>query len=219
MQTSSEENYLKTIYKLSKEDGEKVNTNAIAKHLKTRASSVTDMIKKLHQKKLINYQKYKGVVLTKNGEKISLNIIRKHRLWEVFLVEHLNFSWDEVHEIAEQIEHVGSERLINELDKFLGFPKNDPHGAPIPDKNGKIKKHKKFMLSDAKKKQKVEITGVKNPSLDLLKCLEKMKIKIGSILTIKELLTFDSSLLVESNKLLLSVSEKVADNLFIKIKK
>jgi len=217
MHTSSEENYLKAIYYLSKKSEFAVSTNAVADHLKTKASSVTDMMKKLHQKKLINYKKYKGVLLTKKGEKISLNIIRKHRLWEVFLVECLNFKWDEVHDIAEQIEHINSEQLINSLDKFLGFPKYDPHGDPIPDKNGKINHHEQFMLSDTKKDQKVEIVGLLDSSSSLLQYLEKSNIKIGSKVKIKERLGFDNSLIVELKEKDLNISERVTNNLFVKL--
>ena len=217
MNTSSEENYLKAIYSLSKNSGLTVNTNAVAKHLKTKASSVTDMIKKLHQKNLLNYKKYKGFLLTRKGEKISLNTIRKHRLWEVFLVDHLNFKWDEVHDIAEQIEHINSEQLINSLDKFLGFPKYDPHGDPIPDKNGKISHHEKFMLSDTKKDQKVEIVGLLDSSSSFLQYLEKSSIKIGSKIKIKERLDFDSSLIVKLKGKNINVSEKVTNNLFVKL--
>jgi len=138
MFSQSEENYIKTIYHISTTSNKGISTNAIAKKLNTKASSVTDMIKKLSEKKVVVYKKYQGVNLTESGKKTAINIIRKHRLWEVFLVEKLNFSWDEVHEVAEQLEHIKSPKLIDELDAFLDFPKSDPHGTPIPDKNGNI---------------------------------------------------------------------------------
>ena len=137
MLTLSEENYLKAIYHLELNSVKEISTNAIAEKMETKASSVTDMIKKLSEKKLIIYKKYQGVKITDFGKKTAANIVRNHRLWEFFLVDKLNFSWDEVHEVAEQLEHIKSPKLIDELDAFLGFPKQDPHGDPIPDKNGK----------------------------------------------------------------------------------
>src|SRR5690606_27239517 len=137
MYTVSEENYLKSIFHVSGKDNKRVSTNDVADSLTTKASSVTDMIQKLSDKKLIKYEKYKGVLLTPKGRKIAASIVRRHRLWEVFLVDKLNFSWDEIHEIAEELEHVGSEKLIDKLEAFLGYPKKDPHGDPIPDKDGK----------------------------------------------------------------------------------
>src|SRR6201990_2370199 len=135
MNTLAEENYLKSIYHLSL-DAVNVSTNQLAAFLNTKASSVTDMLKKLSDKGLINYTPYQGVTLTAAGEKIAVNIIRKHRLWEYFLVEKLGFKWDEVHEMAEEMEHISSNELIDRLDKFMGFPKYDPHGDPIPDCDG-----------------------------------------------------------------------------------
>src|SRR3954464_4250115 len=140
MNTLAEENYLKSIYHLSL-NADNVSTNQIAASLNTRAASVSDMLKKLADKKLINYAKYQGVNLTAAGEKIAVNIIRKHRLWEYFLVEKLNFKWDEVHDMAEEMEHISSTELIDRLDKFMDYPKRDPHGDPIPDSNGNFKKH------------------------------------------------------------------------------
>src|SRR6201991_95913 len=140
MNTLAEENYLKSIYHLSMGD-ENVSTNQIAAALNTKASSVTDMLKKLADKALINYTRYQGVSLTPSGEKIAVNIIRKHRLWEYFLVEKLDFKWDQVHDMAEELEHISSTELIDRLDKFMGYPKHDPHGDPIPDRDGKFKMH------------------------------------------------------------------------------
>ncbi|WP_243389180.1 metal-dependent transcriptional regulator, partial [Flavobacterium psychrophilum] len=136
--TFSEENYLKTIYHLTTISDSEVSTNAIAEKMETKASSVTDMLKKLSEKDLINYKKYQGVSLTETGSLSAKMIVRKHRLWEVFLVEKLDFPWDEVHDIAEQLEHIKSEKLINKLDDFLGNPTEDPHGDPIPNANGQI---------------------------------------------------------------------------------
>ena len=136
--TTSEENYLKVIYHLSNLSPKGVNTNAIAGMLDTKASSVTDMLKKLSDKELVDYQKYQGVFLTDKGKLNAKMIVRNHRLWEVFLVEKLGFAWDEVHEVAEELEHIRSEKLINQLDKFLNFPSFDPHGDPIPNAKGEI---------------------------------------------------------------------------------
>ena len=147
MFTLSEENYLKAIYHLEAFSGKGISTNAIAEKVDAKASSVTDMVKKLADKEVLFYKKYRGVTLSDLGNKIAISVIRKHRLWELFLVEKLNFSWDEVHDVAEQLEHIKSPKLINELDAFLGFPKKDPHGDPIPDKEGKFQKIEKQLPS------------------------------------------------------------------------
>ena len=147
MNSFTEENYLKEIFKLMEQQGTDVSTNSIAEKLGTKAASVSDMLKKLSDKKLINYQKYQGVSLSPKGKKVALGIIRNHRLWEVFLVEKLNFKWDEVHEMAEELEHINSKEMVQRLDKYLGFPKFDPHGDPIPDGNGKIGTQKSRILS------------------------------------------------------------------------
>ena len=148
MLTHSEENYLKAIYHLSLIEDNGVSTNAIAQKMNTKASSVTDMIKKLSEKGFMNYQKYQGVSLTKEGKMTAKMVIRKHRLWEVFLVEKLDFSWDEVHIVAEELEHIKSEKLINKLDAFLGFPKEDPHGDPIPNAKGEVFILEKLLLNE-----------------------------------------------------------------------
>ena len=147
MFTLSEENYLKAIYHLELVSDKGISTNAIAEQLETKASSVSDMVKKLSDKNVLVYKKYKGVKLTDLGKHTAANIVRKHRLWEVFLVEKLNFSWDEVHDVAEQLEHIKSPKLINQIDALLGFPTHDPHGDPIPDKDGNIKIIEKSLLS------------------------------------------------------------------------
>ncbi|MDZ7612318.1 MAG: metal-dependent transcriptional regulator [Flavobacteriaceae bacterium] len=136
MFSPSEENYLKAIYALQCDQGSPISTNLISEKICTKASSVTDMLKKLSAKNLVDYQKYQGVFLTDQGMKHALKVLRKHRLWEFFLVEKLNYKWEEVHVIAEQLEHINSESLVDNLDAFLGYPKFDPHGDPIPDKNG-----------------------------------------------------------------------------------
>src|SRR6478609_2981477 len=166
--TFSEENYLKSIYHLTSSHDSEVSTNAIAEMMETKASSVTDMLKKLAEKDLVNYKKYQGVSLTEKGSLSAKMIVRKHRLWEVFLVEKLDFSWDEVHDVAEQLEHIKSEKLINKLDEFLDFPTEDPHGDPIPDAQGRIKKVEKHLLSELDESQKGICVGVKDTSAEFL---------------------------------------------------
>ena len=213
--TISEENYLKVIYHLSLVSPKGVNTNAIAGMLETKASSVSDMLKKLSAKEMVSYQKYQGVLLTDKGIRIAKMIVRKHRLWEVFLVEKLHFSWDEVHEIAEELEHIKSEKLINKLDAFLDFPAFDPHGDPIPDVNGDVKKVNKLLLSDSKLNKEYRCIGVKDSSSDFLKYLDKQKIALGSTFLVKEKEVFDDTLLVEVNAKEISISHKIANNLYV----
>lgn len=214
--TYSEENYLKAIYHLSLFQKKGVNTNAIAKMIDTKASSVTDMIKKLAEKNLVEYQKYQGVSLTTEGLLEAKMIVRKHRLWEVFLVEKLDFSWDEVHDVAEELEHINSEKLINKLDAFLGFPTEDPHGDPIPNAKGEIKKLDKKLLSDLKLNQKSVCVGVKDSSSSFLKYLDKQQIALGSIIEIIEKESFDASLIVLVNGTEMNISNKIASNLYVK---
>jgi DtxR family Mn-dependent transcriptional regulator len=215
--TTSEENYIKVIYHLSLVSPKGVNTNAIAGMLVTKASSVTDMLKKLADKDLVSYQKYQGVTLTESGLLSAKMIVRKHRLWEVFLVEKLNFSWDEVHEIAEELEHIQSEKLINKLDEFLDFPTFDPHGDPIPDKNGSVKKMDKLLLSEAKIGQDYQCVGVKDTSVSFLQFLDKQKISLGSKIKIISKEDFDASQTIQLNTRTLVISNKIAENIFIKI--
>jgi DtxR family Mn-dependent transcriptional regulator len=214
--TRSEENYLKAIYHLSNHGSISVSTNAIADKMDTKASSVTDMIKKLADKNLVNYIKYQGVNLTEQGRLTAIKVIRKHRLWEVFLVNNLNFSWDEVHDVAEQLEHIRSEKLINELDAFLDFPSYDPHGDPIPDKYGNINKLNTVTLSTLKENQQSELISVKDSSDDFLKYLNKRNIKIGDIIKVLNIEPYDKSIKIEINSQELIVSDSVAENLYLK---
>ncbi len=213
--TISEENYLKVIYHLSHVSPKGMNTNAIAGMLETKASSVTDMVKKLAEKELVTYIKYQGVSLTEKGLYAAKMIVRKHRLWEVFLVEKLNFSWDEVHEIAEELEHIKSEKLINSLDKFLGFPDVDPHGDPIPNADGEIKKLQKKLLSDAVVNTVVQCVGVKDTSADFLQFLDKKGISLGTEIKILEIETFAETFKVEVQSEIVTLSHKIAQNLYI----
>lgn len=215
MFSQSEENYIKAIYHLSLISEKGISTNAIAEQLETKASSVTDMIKKLSDKKLLVYKKYQGVTLTHLGRKTATDIIRKHRLWEVFLVEKLNFTWDEVHEVAEELEHINSSKLIDELDAFLGFPKQDPHGDPIPDKNGNIPKIRKRILATLEKNEKGVCVGVKDTSSEFLQFLDKKGIKLGLKIKVLEKEPFDDSLQIKIDDTIMSISNKVASNIYI----
>lgn len=215
MFTSSEENYLKAIYHLSLISEKGISTNAIAKKLDTKASSVTDMIKKLADKNVLVYKKYQGVKLTSEGKKTAANIIRKHRLWEVFLVEKLNFSWDEVHDVAEQLEHIKSAKLIDEIDALLGFPKYDPHGDPIPDKEGNLDQIEKNLLSILKIGEKGICVGVHDSSSTFLQFLDKQNIALGKELEVIEKEEFDESMTIKINQNEITISNKIANNLYI----
>nr|WP_315142937.1 metal-dependent transcriptional regulator [uncultured Flavobacterium sp.] len=214
--THSEENYLKAIYHLTVQLEAEVPTNAIAEMMETKASSVTDMLKKLADKALINYIKYQGVSLTEKGTHAAKMIVRKHRLWEVFLVEKLAFTWDEVHDIAEQLEHIKSEKLINKLDDFLGNPTEDPHGDPIPDAQGKITKTEKLLLSELVESETAICVGVKDSSADFLQYLNKQKIALGAVIKVLGRENFDASLHLIINDTPLTVSSKIAGNLYVK---
>lgn len=215
MFTLSEENYLKTIYHLSLISKKGISTNAIAKKIDTKASSVTDMIKKLAEKNVIVYKKYQGVSLTEEGRKVAALIVRKHRLWEVFLVEKLNFNWDEVHDVAEQLEHIKSPKLINEIDALLGFPKYDPHGDPIPDTNGNLHQMKKTLLSTLKINDSGICVGVKDSSTSFLQFLDKQQIALGQEVLVIEKEDFDDSMTIKVNNKKMSISNKIANNLYI----
>lgn len=215
--TRSEENYLKTIFHLGGREAKSVSTNAIAEQMETKPSSVTDMAKKLAEKKLINYIKYQGVSLTDYGVKTALSIIRKHRLWEVFLVEKLDFSWDEVHDVAEQLEHIKSEQLIDKLDKLLDFPRFDPHGDPIPTKDGEFKERVKKLLSEAPLNSTGICVGVKDSSAPFLKFLDKNNIALGQTIRILEKEEFDGSYIIEIDKKKMHISNQIASNLYLKM--
>jgi DtxR family Mn-dependent transcriptional regulator len=212
----SEENYIKAIYHLQQTDGN-VTTNELAAELQTKPASVTDMLKKLKAKKLLNYEKYQGFRLSGDGKKIALNIVRKHRLWEFFLVEHLQFGWDEVHEVAEELEHITSKKLIDKLDAFLGFPKFDPHGDPIPDSNGKMAAQVQINLIDLTINQLAEVTAVGSQSTDLLELLKHKNLGIGTKLEVKRKFGFDHSIEVKiKNQQPFTISQQLAQALFVK---
>lgn len=215
--TLSEEDYIKAIYHLSEADGSSVSTNAIAEKMKTKPSSVTDMIKKLSEKSFVNYRKYKGATLTDSGRKVALTLIRKHRLWEVFLVNTLDFSWDEVHVVAEQLEHIKSEALIDKLDKHLGYPKVDPHGDPIPTKEGVFKKSVKKLIIDLPVSSTGVCVGVKDSSAAFLKFLDKNNIALGDTFTILDKEEFDGSVNISTRFGEIRISKQIASNLFLDI--
>lgn len=214
--TLTEENYLKAIYHIAQKTKTEVSTNAISEKINAKASSVTDMLKKLADKNLISYIKYKGVTLTEAGRLKAVDIVRKHRLWEVFLVEKLNFSWDEVHEVAEQLEHIKSPKLINELDAFLGFPSHDPHGDPIPDKKGQIKALDKILLSNAEIGNPYVCVGVLDSNREFLKYLDKHQIGIGTEFLILEIEDFDQSIHIKANNKAMIMSKAITTNIYVK---
>jgi len=214
--TLTEENYIKAIFNLSGRNKMLVNTNAISANLKTSAASVTDMLRKLADKKLTQYEKYKGVKLSKKGEKMAIQLIRKHRLWEVFLVDKMNFAWDEVHVVADQLEHIRSQKLVERLDSYLGLPKFDPHGDPIPDQDGRIVYHSQKVLFDLKKGESGVVIGVNDSSADFLKYLDTLNISLGSKISVVERIDYDGSITIKLNsRKSLSLSKMVTKNLYI----
>ncbi|MGQ0739463.1 MAG: metal-dependent transcriptional regulator [Bacteroidota bacterium] len=213
--STSEENYIKAIYRLQRVDGT-VTTNELAHELKTKPASVTDMMKKLKTKKLLHYQPYQGFRLTQEGGKVALDIIRRHRLWEYFLAEKLNFTWDEVHEVAEDLEHVSSKKLVDKLDEFLGFPRVDPHGDPIPDANGRIEISKKIPLTELPLNAAATVSNVKDQSNSILELLEHKKITIGTRLEVKKKFEFDESLEIRIGRQpAFTISKQLAENIFV----
>lgn len=215
MTTLSEENYLKAIYHLQKQSTDAVSTNAIAEQIDTKASSVTDMVKKLAEKELANYIKYQGVSLTEEGRLTARTVIRKHRLWETFLVNKLNFSWHEVHDIAEQLEHIKSEKLIDKLDDFLDNPTHDPHGDPIPDKQGNYTRIDSKSILDIKPGNQGVLTSVKDSSKAFLKYLNKNKLALGDTIKVVDFEPFDGSFTIETKTKTMTISKNVAENLYL----
>jgi len=213
--STSEENYLKTIFHLqTKEDN--VSTNELAEKLQAKPASITDMMKKLKTRKLVNYQPYQGFRLTPEGKKVALSIIRRHRLWEYFLAEKLKFNWDEVHEIAEQMEHVSSKKLIDKLDEYLGYPKFDPHGDPIPDTNGKMETGKQVNLSELPVDKPAKVCFIANQTELLMEHLDQKKINIGASIVVQRKFSYDDSLEIKLDNKLLTISGQLAKNIFVK---
>lgn len=212
--TIAEENYLKAIYHLSDGGTKSVSTNDVAAEIKTKAASVSDMLRKLGEKEVIEYRKYYGVNITEEGKKRALQTIRKHRLWEVFLVDKLQFAWDEVHEVAEELEHIQSPLLIQRLDAYLNYPKFDPHGDPIPDEYGDVKARPRVALIEMEIDQSGQIVAVKDSSAAFLKYLDKVGAYIGARIKILDKVEFDGSMeiLVDQKKTLF-MSKDVAANI------
>ena len=215
MLSLTEENYLKAIYHLSDGGSKSVLTNELAEAMNTKAASATDMIKKLAAKEFISYEKYYGVNVTSKGKSEALMVIRKHRLWETFLVEKLGFTWDEVHEVAEQLEHINSHRLIEKLDEFLGYPKVDPHGDPIPDSKGKIKLQPQITLDQLKAGYHGKIAAVKDSDSNLLKYLDKIGAKPGTKIKILGKEDYDESMAVLINDHRVFISKEVSQNILV----
>lgn len=215
--TIAEENYIKAIFHLQQAEGN-VSTNELAASLHTKPASVTDMLKKLTTKSLLEYEPYQGVRLSKEGKKQALSIVRKHRLWEFFLVDKLQFGWDEVHEVAEELEHISSKKLVDKLDTFLGYPKFDPHGDPIPDSNGVMASIRQFNLIDVKPKTLVEVCSVGSQSAELLELLRHKNIGIGTELQVLRKFEFDHSVEISiKSKPTITLSQQLAQALFVKL--
>lgn len=217
MLTHTEENYLKTIFKITERDRKTASTNDIALILKTSAASVTDMLKKLSNKSLVSYEKYKGVSLSSEGNKCATDLVRKHRLWEVFLVDKLGFSWEEVHDIAEQMEHIKSKELIDRLDQYLGKPKFDPHGDPIPNAEGKFTIRNQYILDVLDPGETGVLVGVRNNSQEFLEYLNDLNISLGTEFKVLQKIKFDRSVkLLTSNNDTLVFPKRVSSQLFVK---
>jgi DtxR family transcriptional regulator, Mn-dependent transcriptional regulator len=217
MLSNTEENYLKAVFKIAEREGTAVSTNAVAAAIKTTPASVTDMLKRLSEKQLLVYEKYRGVQLTAEGERLSTALIRKHRLWEVFLTEKLGYSWDEVHEIAEQLEHVQSDDLVSRLDEFLGYPKYDPHGDPIPDAEGRWTFRQQILLSALNEGQKGIVTGVDDHTPAFLQHLQQIGLILGARVQLVERVAYDQSLkIIVNDTPEMMISEKVSRHLFVK---
>jgi len=218
MISHAEENYLKAIFKISEKEAKAASTNAIASEMQTTAASVTDMLKRLAEKNLIVYEKYRGVELSKEGNQVATALIRKHRLWEVFLVEKLGFAWDEVHDMAEQLEHVQGNDLVGRLDTFLGHPKFDPHGDPIPDAEGRWAFRPQSLLSTLKPGDRGVVTGVEDHTPTFLQYLDQLGLTLGAGLELLERFPYDQSVRIRTEDgRELTLSEKVGQNLYVKV--
>lgn len=219
MLSLTEENYLKALFHLT-EPGEEADTgagtNELASQLDVKPATANNMVKKLKEKALIHYEKYGKITLTEAGRKVALTVLRKHRLWETFLYRKLDFSWDEVHEVAEQLEHIRSEKLIEKLEIFLDFPEYDPHGDPIPNAAGELPELTSILLADLTPGQHCRVSAVKDTSKIFLQYLEQLAIGIDTRIGLKERIDFDGSLVLEVNDRELTVSQKLANNLLVR---
>jgi DtxR family Mn-dependent transcriptional regulator len=215
--TFTEENYIKSIYSLQERNASgEVSVNEIAERMQTKPATVTDMLRKLSEKELIHYEKYKKVKLSDLGMEHALQIVRKHRLWETFLYHTLHFSWDEVHEVAEQLEHIHSQKLITRLDEFLGFPKYDPHGDPIPTASGDMPATKAVLLSEVTiPASECRIVAVKDSSSAFLQQLKRFGLEINVQIRIEERMPYDNSLLIATKGEPFLISEKIAENILV----
>lgn len=214
--SASKENHLKAIFHLQHEQGI-VTTNALAGALQTRPASVTDMLKKLKEQKLLIYERYKGFRLNNEGKKAAIQVIRKHRLWEYFLVKKLQFGWDEVHEIAEELEHISSKKLVDRLDAFLGFPDTDPHGDPIPDSQGRFLQRRQISLSELPLNKVVQVSAIASQTTEMLELLQHKNIRLGTRLEVRKKFPFDNSLEVKiRNRPPVTLSAQVAKNVLVK---
>ncbi|MEP7164167.1 MAG: metal-dependent transcriptional regulator [Ferruginibacter sp.] len=217
MLSYTEENYLKGLLQLTQERGNKTDagTNELAAHLKVKPATANDMLKKLKEKKLIEYEKYGKSSLTKEGRKKAIEVVRKHRLWETFLFEKLAFSWDEVHEVAEQLEHIQSPKLVDKLDEFLNFPAFDPHGDAIPNKKGEMKQLSKRTLDEEEAGQLCTMIGVKDNSAAFLKYVDQVGLGIKKKIKIIAKQPYDELIEIEVEGRRSSVSPKFASNIVI----
>ncbi len=216
--SQAEENYLKAIFKIAEKESKAASTNAIAAEMQTSAASVTDMLKRLAEKSLIDYEKYRGVQLTETGSEVATALIRKHRLWEVFLVDKLRFAWDEVHDMAEQLEHIQGKQLIDRLDAYLGHPKFDPHGDPIPDAEGRWAFRAQALLSTLQPGHQGVVSGVEDHSPAFLQYLDRLGLALGAQLELLERYPYDYSVRIRTQDgREITLSEKVSQNLYVKV--
>lgn len=217
MNSQAEENYLKAVFSIAEKEGKAATTNAVASAMQTTPASATDMLKRLAEKGLLSYEKYRGVLLTKEGNRVATALIRKHRLWEVFLVEKLGFAWDEVHDLAEQLEHVQGEELVERLDRFLGCPRFDPHGDPIPDAEGRWTPRPQALLATLNPGEHGIVTGVEDHSPTFLQYLDQLGLTLGAEVELLERIAYDHSVRVRIHRgAELILSDKVTQNLYVK---
>lgn len=217
MLSFTEENYLKALLQLTLETGSKedLGTNELASHLKVKPATANDMLKKLKEKKYIHYKKYGKSSLTNEGKKLAVEIVRKHRLWETFLYEKLDFTWDEVHEVAEQLEHIKSPKLIDKLDKFLNYPAYDPHGDAIPTAKGEMKMPVKKTLAEEEIGHSCTMVGVKDNSATFLQYVDKVGLIMNNKIKVLSKQLYDDLMEIEVNGKRSSVSPKFAENIVI----
>lgn len=216
--TKNEEDYLKALFHLLAEgDDKKVGTNQLAEHMGVTPASVSGMLKKMKGKALVDYEKYGKLELSSQGKLLAMELIRKHRLWETFLYKHMNFTWDEVHVVAEQLEHIKSPKLISELDKFLGYPKRDPHGAVIPTENGEYPTSPKITLAELQKGNRCRLVSVKDSSVAFLQYVTKLGLALSSEIEVQERQEFDGSFIILIDEKPVSVSKKFAEHVFVEI--